>query len=75
MGKPDVTYECHEADTSYRLAPNPDAPPGAGFSHGATLFHDDGSGNWVLKTQFFIAPEALEALGLALLEAAKDVKS
>lgn len=75
MGKPDIVYECHEAETSYRLCPNPDAEPGVGYRHGAILLHDgDGNGDWVWQASFFIAPEAMEAIGLALLEAARDLK-
>jgi len=71
MGKPDITYECHEGVTSYRLSPNPDAEPGVGYRHGAILVWGN-DGDWNYQSQFFIGPESMEALGLALLEAAKD---
>lgn len=70
MARPDVTYECHEAVTSYRLIPNPDAAPGDGSRHGAALQWKDEGQDW--QGALFIAPEAMEALGIALLEAAKD---
>lgn len=73
MAKPDVVYECHEADTSYRLVPNPDAPPGEGYRHGAALQWKDPGQDW--RGTWMIAPEAMEALGLALLEASKDHKT
>jgi hypothetical protein len=71
MGKPDIVYECHEAETSYRLRPNPDGEPGVGFTFGGSLEWSDGD-SWT--GEFFISPKAMEALGLALLEASKDVK-
>lgn len=76
MGKPDVVYECHESlDVSYRVAPNPDAIPGVGFKHGAELlFSNDGGENWNTKACLFIAPESMEAIGIALIEASKDLK-
>lgn len=55
---------------TYRLRPNPDAE--GGFRSGAFLdWTKDGSWNG----HFYIAPEALEALGLSLLEAAKETKN
>ena len=70
MGKPDIIYECHEGDTAYRIQPNPDAQPGVGFRNGAVLTWSDNGREW--DGHFFIAPEALEAVGIALTEAAKD---
>lgn len=72
MGKPDIVYECHEAEVAYRLRPNPDAETGIGYRYGAVIDWADEPQKW--QDNFFIAPEAMEALGLALLEAAKDVK-
>ena len=69
MSKPDIVYECHEGVTAYRLKPNPDAPPSTGFTRGAVMEWSDGD-KWC--GNFFIAPEALEAMGIALTEAAKD---
>lgn len=70
MGMPDITYECHEAETSYRVIPNPDSTPGVGFKHGATLQWKDSGEDW--RDNWFIAPEAMEAIGQALIMAAKD---
>lgn len=73
MGMPDVTYECHEADTAYRIRPNPDAPPGEGYKHGAVMeWMDDPKDGW--SGYFFIAPEAIEAMALAFNKAAEDLK-
>lgn len=74
MSRPDITYHSNDADTSYRLRPNPDAEPGTGFVHGAVLeWSDHMDSSW--NGYFFVSPEAMEALGLALIEAAKDVKA
>ena len=70
MGVPDITYECHEAVTSYRLIPDPNGPPGEGFKWGAALQWRDEGQPW--HDTWTIAPEAMEALGHALLMAAKD---
>ena len=70
MSKPDIIYECHESVTSYRLRPNPYAGPSTGFVHGAVMEWNDGD-EWA--GHFFIGPESLEAMGIALLGASKDV--
>lgn len=72
MAKPDVIYEVHESDTSYRFSPNPDAPPGFGFRHGGVLEWRDSPNGW--DGSFFIAPNAIDALAQAFAAAAKDVE-
>ena len=72
MGLPDVIYECHEAVTSYRLIPNPVTALGGGYKYGAALQWKDDGADW--QNSFHIAPEAMEALGHALLLAAKDYR-
>lgn len=52
--------------TTYRLRPNPDVD--SGYSAGAVLeWSDDGGKTWT--GYFFIAPEAMAAIGKALVEA------
>lgn len=59
-------------ETLYRVSPNPDATPNEGFKHGAVISFSDLPDRWV--GHFFIGPKSLEAMGEALIEAAKDVK-
>lgn len=56
----------HTDGTAYRLRPNPDSE--GGFRHGAALeWSDDGGKTWT--GYFFIAPEAMAAIGKVLVEA------
>ena len=70
----DIIYETHVGDhVSYRLSPNPDAPPGEGYRSGAVLeWKDPGVGEkW--QGYFFISPECLSDLSDMLRRASEDV--
>lgn len=60
----------HTDATMYRLRPNPDSE--GGFHNGAALeWSEDGGKTWT--GYFFIAPEAMGAIGVALAEAGEAI--
>lgn len=65
-----VTYD-DKSDTVYRLKPNPDAPPGTGFSYGAVLeWCDCRENDWL--GYFFVAPECLKDISEMFARASND---